>query len=78
MATSAVVHDTALALIHADADPESAIQDLLARCGDKRVAVVAARQMLMAESVESEPARRAVELLDEVLRRGPWDVASEA
>ena len=74
MATSALVHDTALALVHADADREDAIQELLACCGDRRVAVVAARQTLIAESAESEPARRAVELLDEALRRGPWDV----
>jgi hypothetical protein len=76
MATSALVHDTALALIHGDADRDSAVLELLSCCGDKRVAVVAARQTLIAESVESEPARRAVELLDEVLRRGPWDVVS--
>jgi hypothetical protein len=73
MATSALVHDTALALVHANADREDAIRELLECCGDKRVAVVAARQALIAESTESEPARRAVELLDEALLRGPWE-----
>jgi hypothetical protein len=74
MATSVLVHDTALALVHANVDREEAIQELLTCCGDKRVAVVAARQTLIEESIESDPARRAVELLDEALRRGPWDV----
>lgn len=74
MTTSESLTEQALALASAGAVGEDAVGELLTASGERRVAVVRARQSLLARPVESaEDATRAqaVELLDAVLIRLP-------
>jgi hypothetical protein len=73
MTTSQVLTEQALSLASAGAVGEDAIRQLLSASGDRRVAVVRARQRLLARSDEQhdEATAQAVELLDAVLNRLP-------
>ena len=54
---------------------EEAVADILARCSNKRVAVVRARQSLTdlrQQDPGDDEISLAVEYLDVVLERGPW------
>jgi hypothetical protein len=69
--TSDEVRQTALDLAERGVETDPAVQELLDRTGDHRVAVVRARQTL-AEDGEGEAVVRATELLDLALERGTW------
>ena len=74
MTTSEVLSERALALASAGAVGEEAVRELLATSEDHRVAVVRARQSLLARSAESQEdqvAAQAVRLLDAVITRMP-------
>lgn len=74
MTTSEVLTEQALSLASAGTDSEEAVLELLSVSGERRVAVVRARQSLLARSAErgDDPtAVQAVELLDAVLIRLP-------
>ncbi len=72
MTTADIVMERALALAGAGVEDEGAVQEVLSSAGGNRVAVVRARRHLMEESEDQgEDAGRAVELLEEVLRRLP-------
>lgn len=74
MTTGDVVRERALSLARSEVGREEAVRELEASCGGRRVAVVRARQQLLAW-LESEPdqkaAMRAIEFLDELLNRLP-------
>jgi hypothetical protein len=76
MTTGDIVRERALELAHADAEREQAVSELLLSSGGRRVAAVIARQQLLA-SLDGDPDQkdvmRAVELLDDVLKRLPPD-----
>ena len=76
MTTSEELRERALALAQAGVSTDDAVAELLARCGDHRVPLVRARQALagQAAAAQGEVVARAVGLLEETLRRGPWDV----
>lgn len=78
MATADALIEKAMTHAGLRTERDEAVDDLLAVCGDNRVAVVRARREI-SERSEEEPGDtsvvRALELLDETLRRGPWDVA---
>ena len=74
MTTSEVLTEQALSLASAGAVGEDAVRELLTVSGERRVAVVRARQSLLARSAEQAGApttTQAVELLDAVLTRLP-------
>ena len=74
MTTSEVLTEQALSLASAGAVGEDAVRELLTASGERRVAVVRARQSLLARSAEhaEDPTTtQAVELLDAVLTRLP-------
>ena len=74
MTTSEILTERALSLVSAGTANEEAVRELLIASGDHRVAVVRARQALLArsgESQEDEVAVQAAELLDTVLARLP-------
>jgi len=75
MTTSEVLTEQALSLASAGAVGEDGVRELLTASGERRVAVVRARQSLLARSAEhagDDPTTtRAVELLDAVLTRLP-------
>ena len=74
MTTSEMLTEQAISLASAGAAGEDAVLELLSASGEHRVAVVRARQALLAgtaEQVSDETAAQAVELLDEVLIRLP-------
>jgi len=74
MTTSEVLTEQALSLASAGAVGEDAVRELLTVSGERRVAVVRARQSLLARSAEQagDPTTtQAVELLDAVLARLP-------
>jgi hypothetical protein len=73
MTTSEVLTEQALSLASTGAVREDAVRELLTASGDHRVAVVRARQSLLARSAEQkdETTAQAVELLDAVLNRLP-------
>jgi hypothetical protein len=74
VATSEDVRQTALDLAERGEDIVTAVRELLACCGDRRVSVVVARQTLSDASGEDPrgAVTRAIELLDVVLERGTW------
>lgn len=76
MPTADAVREKALSLAEGGTTIKGAVQLLLEYCGDRRVAVVLARQQLLKE-LEARPSdpvvSRAVELLDHVLRRLPLE-----
>jgi hypothetical protein len=74
VSTSEDVWQTALDLAERGEDTDTAVRELLACCGDRRVSVVVARQTLSGASGEDPPGTvsRAIELLDAVLERGSW------
>jgi hypothetical protein len=74
MATSEEVRTIALDLADRGTDTETAVQELLACCGDHRVSVVVARRALTEDGDGNGDRRigRAVELLDHVLAEGSW------
>lgn len=78
MTTAEIVLERAVTHASVGTELDDAVQDLLASCGGSRVAVVRARQKMIQRS-EARPgdpsAVRAVELLEEALRRGSWDVS---
>ena len=72
--TSEMLTEQALSLASAGTVGEEAVLELLSASGEHRVAVVRARQALLAGTAEQpsdETADQAVELLDEVLIRLP-------
>jgi hypothetical protein len=74
MTTSDVLSEQALSLASAGTVGEEAVRELLMTSGDHRVAVVRARQSLLARSADSqedEAMAQAVRLLDAVLMRLP-------
>lgn len=74
MTTSEMLSEQALSLAHAGAVGDEAVDELLIASGERRVAVVRARQSLLARSAEQagdETTVHAVELLDAVLTRLP-------
>jgi hypothetical protein len=74
MTTSEVLTEHALSLASAGAVGEEAVLELLTVSGEHRVAVVRARQVLLARSAEQagdQTTAQAVELLDAVLIRLP-------
>jgi hypothetical protein len=73
MTTADLVSDRAVELAGSETDPEAAVRQLLELAGDHRVAVVRARQLLLAgaEDPPVDPIARAVSLLDEALARIP-------
>ena len=74
MTTSEMLTERALSLASAGAVGEDAVRELLTASGERRVAVVRARQSLLARSVEQadDPmTTQAVELLNAVLTRLP-------
>jgi hypothetical protein len=72
MTTSEVLTEQALSLASAGAVGEEAVLELLTISGEHRVAVVRARQSLLARSAEQDEATaQAVELLEAVLIRLP-------
>ena len=74
MTTSDTLTEQALSLASAGAVGEDAVRELLTASGERRVAVVRARQSLLArstEQTEDETTTQAVELLDAVLSRLP-------
>jgi hypothetical protein len=70
MTTSDVLTEQALSLASAGAVGEEAVRELLMASGEHRVAVVRARQSLLARPAD-ETTAQAVELLDAVLTRLP-------
>ena len=74
MTTSDTLTEQALSLASAGAVGEDAVRELLRASGESRVAVVRARQSLLArstEQTEDQTTAQAVELLDAVLTRLP-------
>jgi|SoimicmetaTmtLAB_FD_contig_41_720742_length_422_multi_1_in_0_out_0_2 hypothetical protein len=74
MTTSEVLTERALSLASAGAAGEEAVLELLTASGEHRVAVVRARQALLARSTEKgsdDTTTQAVELLEAVLIRLP-------
>ncbi len=74
MTTSEVLTEQALSLASAGAVGEDAVRELLTASGERRVAVVRARQTLLSRSADqaADPTTtQAVELLDAVLNRLP-------
>lgn len=74
MTTSEVLTEQALSLASAGAVGEEAVLELLSTSGEHRVAVVRARQSLLARSAErgeDETTAQAVGLLEAVLIRLP-------
>ena len=74
MTTSDTLTEQALSLASAGAVGEDAVRELLTASGESRVAVVRARQSLLArstEQTEDQTTAQAVELLDAVLTRLP-------
>jgi hypothetical protein len=72
MATSEDVRQAALDLAERDEETDAAVRELLACCGDHRVSVVVARQVLSEDVGQDPTVSRAIELLDFVLERGTW------
>ena len=75
MVTSEEIREEALRLAQSKTDMEEAVADILARCSNKRVAVVRARQSLTdlrQQDPGDDEISLAVEYLDVVLERGPW------
>jgi hypothetical protein len=74
MTTSELLTEQALSLASGGAVGEEAVLELLTTSGEHRVAVVRARQALLARSTDpgsNETTKQAVELLDAVLIRLP-------
>jgi hypothetical protein len=77
MTTSDELRERALVLAEEGASTDDAVAELLARSADHRVPLVRARQALADQSATSPQGKvvaRAVELVEETLRRGSWDV----
>jgi len=75
MVTSEEIREEALRLAQSKTDMEEAVADILARCSNKRVAVVRARQSLTdlrQQDPGDDEISLAVDYLDVVLERGPW------
>ena len=74
MTTADVVRARALALAQSGTDPDQAVRELEISCEGRRVAVVRARQQLLA-SLDSEPDQQdatvAIGFLDGLLARLP-------
>lgn len=78
MTTAESVLERAVTHASVRTELDDAVADLLASCGGSRVAVVRARQEMIhrADANPGDPsAARALELLEEALRRGSWDVS---
>jgi hypothetical protein len=74
MTTADIVREKALSLARTEIPAEEANRELLASCRGKRVPIVLARQQFLKELEEgpSDPVvNRAVDLLDQVLKRLP-------
>lgn len=72
MTTAEIVMERAQDLAREGVADEEAVSDLLSSAGGNRVAVVIARRNLLEDpQPEGSSGERAVELLDEVLRRLP-------
>jgi hypothetical protein len=71
MTIAEIVMERAQDLARAGVADEEAVSELLSSAGGNRVAVVVARRHLMEDAEQEGRAERAVELLDEVLRRLP-------
>jgi hypothetical protein len=69
--------DRALALARSGTNTDAAVAELLASSGDRRVAVVLAREHVTERlaDLRDPTGTRAMELLDEALRRGSWDIS---
>jgi hypothetical protein len=78
MTTSDELRERALVLAQQGVAADDAVAELLACCADHRVPLVRARQALADQAAAAAPqgevVARAVALLEETLRRGPWDV----
>jgi hypothetical protein len=77
MTTSDELRERALALAKAGSSTDDAVAELLACCADHRVPLVRARQALAdqaAAAPQGETVAGALALLEEMLRRGSWDV----
>lgn len=72
MTTSDEVRQIALDLAERGVATEPAVRELLVCCGDHRVSVVRARQLLAHVETGGAGTARARELLDLVLVRGTW------
>jgi hypothetical protein len=72
VASSDEVRLAALDLARRGEETDAAVDELLALCGDRRVAVVVARQALTGDNDPDATVSRAMELLDAVLERGGW------
>lgn len=74
MTTGDILRERAMELARSNTDRSQAVADLLKACEGRRVAAVRARQQLDT-SLKDEPdqpdAMRAIDLLDEMLRRLP-------
>ena len=73
MTTADSIREHAISLARSGVEPHEAIRELEVSSGGRRVAVVRARQQLLASPDEPEDQvnARAVELLDELLGRLP-------
>jgi len=79
MSTADTLAERAVEQAAAGLDTDSAVGTLLECCADKRVSVVMAKRALegrLQETGEDPTLTRAVELLNEVLVRGPWGEAA--
>ena len=75
MSTAETLVDRACDLAGTGADTDTAVRELLDCCADRRVSVVMARRSLeerMRAEQQDPTLARAVEILDETLRAGPW------
>jgi hypothetical protein len=74
--TGEIVRDKAMELARSQTDHEQAVAELMAACEGRRVAVVRARQELVAwldSESDQKDAMRATEFLDDVLERLPTE-----
>ena len=79
MSTAETLVERACDLARAGADTDTAVNELLDCCADRRVSVVMAKRSIeerMATEGEDATLPRAVEILDETLHRGPWGEAA--
>jgi hypothetical protein len=74
MATGETVRVRALELARSENDPQRAVFELMSLCEGRRVAVVSARQQLVAwldSEPDQEDAMRALGFIDELIRELP-------
>ncbi|MFL5797123.1 MAG: hypothetical protein ACJ77A_04210 [Actinomycetota bacterium] len=74
MSTAETLVDRACELAGSGTDTDTAVRELLDCCADRRVSVVMARRSLEERMGADEDPKlaRAVEILGETLRAGPW------